>query len=147
MLYRLTYLTLLILLSLPASAVEVISEEQSMDFGEFAANFSVTSMLNVGFTGDVLTSGPLYVISSPQPAHFRLTGYPANQALMVTISDFQLDRGSGDVFWIRNFVHNNLVTDGAGNALLMIGATLHVGAGNSYPDTNYSGPIQVDISY
>jgi len=123
-----------------------IIKEQDMHFGKFAANFTAPSSLQLGYNGDVMTSGPLYVITAAQPARFRLEGFTANHALTVTILDFSLTPdGAGDAFLVKDFVHNTLVTDNNGDALLLVGATLQVGAGNTYPNTDYSGNIQVDI--
>jgi len=129
----------------PLCYAGLITQEQALDFGTFAANFNSGSSLQVGYNGDVMTSGVLHVIDAPQAARFRLTGYPINHVLTITINNFSLSRGSGDTFLITNFVHNAITTDGTGSALLFVGATLQVDAGNNYPDTDYSGDITVQV--
>jgi len=131
-----------------SSAAEQITIDQPLDFGEFAANFSVNSSLQVGHTGSVMTSGTLHVITSPQAARLSLSGYPPSTAMTVSIADFFLTRGGGsDTFLVTNFVHSTLVTDTNGDAQLSVGATLFADAGKSYPDTTYNGSMDIHIIY
>lgn len=141
---RLTLCAVLYLIT-PQCYAGLITLEQELDFGSFAANFDSNSSLQVGYNGDVMTSGVLHVIDSPKAARFRLSGYPANHVLTITINNFNLSRGSGDTFLVTNFVHNAITTDGTGSALLFVGATLQVTAGNTYPDTDYNGDITVQV--
>jgi len=128
-------------------SAELINEEQHLDFGEFAANFSVSSNLQISPNGTVMTSGPLYVLNVPQAARIRLSGYPANQALTISIDDFFLVRSGGDKFLVSDFILSTQATDANGDALLLIGATLNIDGGKTYIDTNYSGNMIVNISY
>jgi len=122
-----------------------ITEQQALNFGEFAANFTANSFLRVSPTGLVTSNGPLHVINTPQPARFILSGYPANYVLTVTITDFILDRGAGDTFLVTDISYLNPTTDLNGDALLMVGATLQIDAGKNYPDTDYSGNITINV--
>lgn len=147
MLKNFAFVSLLITSSSWVFGAEIITQEQSIDFGELAANFSVNSSLQVDPAGGFMTSGPMYVISPPQPARIRLSGYPANQALSITISNFFLVPTGGDRFLVKDFALNTTTTDNNGDALILIGATLYADAGNTYLDTAYSGNMIVDISY
>ncbi len=128
-------------------AVEKVTLVQELDFGTVAVGGN-NAFLTVDYSGSGhSTSGPIYMLSPPQPAHFSLSGYPPNTALSIIINDFFLTRGTGDLIWVRDFVHEPIITDASGNALLRIGANLHFVAGDIYLDRLYAGTLSVTVSH
>lgn len=142
----------LVLLSLLFSAYSysAITEIQPLSFGNFAApSNAVVSTLTIGYMGGhPSVTNRIYVLSPPQPGQFQLTDYPPWTPLMINISNFQLVLGASPSFLIEDFTTNSIITDGSGQALLRVGATLKTtGTGGTYGDGGYTGNMNITISW
>jgi len=104
------------------------------------------------------------------PGHYQVAQAGASTNLYVTFNDLTGTPvaacpsgtiflngpvGSGQ-FCVDSFTFNEtgtdgtgpyVVTDGSGNATILVGATLHTMAGASYPPGKYTGTLEVEISY
>lgn len=135
-------------LSLPSFAA--ITELQPLTFGEFALGPNdAESTLRVPYDGSKpRASYKLFPITLGQPGSFQLSAYPAWTFLMITIMDFDLTSGASQPLHVEDFTFPTIQTDADGNAVLPIGATLKTtGAGGSYGDGNYTGTMNITISW
>ncbi|OUR90582.1 hypothetical protein A9Q81_19045 [Gammaproteobacteria bacterium 42_54_T18] len=133
-----------------SNANAAMDEEQSLHFGTFAlVNNTTVSTLKIFHTGATPdASSKLYPLSFGQAGHYRLTAYPVFTPLTITIADFTLNVGMAEPFTISAFTHDAIITDGAGEALLKLGATLSTsGTGTNYGDAVYTGIIDIQVSF
>lgn len=140
----------LILLLISVGAHGAVVEVQPLHFGVFAlVNNASVSTLTIPYTNtNPVASSKLYPITHGQAGHYQLSGYPAFTPLTITIADFQLSIGMSEPLTIGSFTFDPVMTDGNGDALLKVGATLSTsGNSNNYGDAAYSGNIDILISW
>lgn len=127
-----------------------VSEEQALSFGNFAiADNSTVSSIVIPYSGANPTyTNKIYPLVHGQRGIYRLSAFPAFTPLTVTINNFSLQRISSTNLNIETFTHDTIVTDGAGSALMYLGATLKTtGDSGTYGDGNYTGNINITISW
>lgn len=137
----------------PARAQETLTVVEDLSFGTFGLRDNDNShdvtvgIDNTPFYDTAIVDGPV----PPQRGEYLLEGLPPNLALGVTIDDTTLSLdGSGDppLFTMSDGQHNNPVTDGAGTAMLYVGATLSTsGTGVNYPSGHYEGGYDLTIVF
>jgi len=141
---------LLLLLFSGSYANAGITEVQPLKFGTFAlVTNNVVSTLKISDSGaNPVASIKLYPLVFGQAGHYQLTGYPAWTPLIITIADFQIVKGASEPMTIGSFVHDPVITDGSGEALLKLGATLSTSGTNVvYGDALYSGNMNIVVTW
>lgn len=161
---RLTVIPALLLLFLlcagaPARAAREYDVQQHLNFGTFsvAHNAGVYHVI-VAPDGSTSYSPGIYPDVQAQPGIYLLTGLPPG--MKITLGTYvaspplngglKIDNSTGltfggsPPFTVGSFTCNNPTTDGAGNATLLIGATLTTSGSGSYYDTGmYHGTIDL----
>ncbi len=133
-----------------SNANAAIAEVQALHFGVFAlVNNTTVSTLTIPYGDTVpVASSKLFPISLGQAGHYQLSGYPAFTPLIITIADFQLTIGLSEPLTVGSFIHDPVVTDGNGDALLKLGATLSTsGSSVNYGDAAYGGNLDIIITW
>ena len=141
---------LLLLLIVGSNVNAGITEVQPLKFGTFAlVTNNVVSTLKISDSGaNPIASIKLYPLVFGQAGHYQLTGYPAWTPLIITIADFQIVKGASEPMTIGSFVHDPVITDGSGEALLKLGATLSTSGTNVvYGDALYSGSMNIVVTW
>jgi hypothetical protein len=135
------------------------TEIQHLDFGTFSiAHNTGSKHITVAPDGSTAYDAGIYADVQAKPARYDLTGLPPN--MTITLGTFvavppnqgglridnntTLTLGGAPPFSISNFTCNNPTTDGSGNAMLLIGATLTTdGSGGYYNTGTYNGAIDL----
>ncbi len=147
----LIFVFLLILNQYGASA-QTITKVQDISFGTFVLkNNTSNHTITISTTGATTFTGDIIMLSLGNNGEYTLTGFPPNTALGITIGTGLLSingSGTGETMTFDSNTHNSPVTDGAGNATLLTGATITTsGSGTMYPDGTYSEQINITVSY
>ncbi len=140
----------MLMLSLSVNTYAAIAEVQPLKFGTFAlVTNNVVSTLKISESGaNPVASIKLYPLVFGQAGHYQLTGYPAWTPLIITIADYQLTIGGSEPFTIGSFTFDPVTTDGSGEALLKLGATLSTSGTNVvYGDALYTGNMNIVITW
>lgn len=136
--------------SSPRTVFAAVTEIQPIGFGSFAiAANDVQSTITIAPNGGTPSyTNKIYPLVHGQPGRYQLTAYPAFTPLIININNFQLQRTGAPSLLIEDFVHDPIITDGTGAAILDLGASLKTtGLGGSYGDGNYTGNINITISW
>lgn len=149
------YLTIMATFALPSgSAVAAIVEQQQLNFGTFAiADNSVISSLIIPYNGQTPSiSGGIAFISPGNPGIYRLESFPANTALIISVTGSNLIylgyHPTAEPLQMNAFTHPTLTTDSLGEALIELGATVNTtGSGVPYLDGPYTGDISITINW
>ncbi|BCD96887.1 DUF4402 domain-containing protein [Marinagarivorans cellulosilyticus] len=139
-----------LVLVIPSLCIAAVTEEQAISFGSFAiaANDAQSSIVISKNGGTPVYSYKIYPLMHGQPGQYRLSAYPAFTPLVININDFVLQRTGAPNLLIEDFTHDPIITDGSGEALLDLGASLKTtGLGGSYGDGNYTGTMNITISW
>ena len=142
--------SVLVLLIFSTSVRGAIVEVQPLHFGVFAlVNNTTVSTLIIPYTNsNPIASAKLFPLSHGQAGHYQLSGYPAFMPLILTIADFQLTIGLAEPFTVGSFTYDPVVTDGNGDVLVKIGATMSTsGSTVNYGDAAYSGNIDIQVTW
>lgn len=125
---------------------------QAMDFGNFISrnnNFQFAITLNPDGTFSFDSAG-FFVISAPQQGIYDIFTSQVNATIVsVDVQQSEPLTAPGGAFTLSNFqaVHSG-ITDGAGIARVMIGATARTtGTGLPYPDQTYDGSIDIEVNF
>lgn len=131
---------------------QTFDQARSMDFGRIAlTTYSQVGTLVVHPDGSYTATPEILVLDPPSAARFDATGFPANTAATLSVTDADATLGgggAGQAFTIRDFVSapGVLSTNGAGNMTFDLGATLRsAGDGQVYPDGSYSTTITLTL--
>jgi len=133
-------------------AAPLVTAEVALDFGVLAvkANNSV-STLRVASSGAVTSTGDVIPIGGAVRGEYRLTGFPPGVLLDVELNDATLSAGGGglpEFLTVTGYEIPALFSDGAGEALFPIGATLQTsGSTTMYIDAPYSDSTQFRVRY
>lgn len=141
---------LILALAIPSLSFAAVTEEQSISFGSFAiaANDAQSSITISKNGGTPVYSYKIYPLAHGQPGQYRLTAYPIFTPLVININDFVLQRTAAPNLLVEDFTFDPIITDGTGQALLNLGASLKTtGLGGSYGDGNYTGTMSITISW
>lgn len=144
---------LVFVIAFPLSArAQSLNQTRGMDFGRIAlTDYNAVGTLVLDPDGSYSASPEIIVLDPPTPARFEATGMPPNTAAVVSVTNADATlggSGTGRFFAIRDYVTSpaTVVSNGAGNLLFDLGATLSTeGGGQSYSDGNYSANITVTI--
>ena len=135
---------------IPALSFAAVTEEQPISFGSFAiaANDAQSSIIISKNGGTPSYSYKIYPLVHGQPGQYQLSAYPAFTPLVININDFVLQRTGAPNLLVEDFTHDPIITDGSGQATLNLGASLKTtGLGGSYGDGNYTGTMNITISW
>jgi Domain of unknown function (DUF4402) len=148
-----------LLVAAPAYAVREYTVVRHLSFGTFsAARNNATLRVTVAPDSSTSYDAGLYPDTAAQPAEYLLTGLPPNMKITLGtgIANPPTDGGliidnvsalsspGSPSFTVGTFTCNNPTTDGAGNATLLIGATLTTtGGGGYYQSGAYTGALDL----
>ena len=129
-----------------------IDTSQAMSFGRFAvrANDMQYTIVIDPMTGNgTFDTNGFIEIDPVQRGVYVMVGLPANMPILLSFTNsFLSPSGGGPNFSIRDYTHNNPVSDASGNATFYIGATLRTtGGGQHYNSDTYSGTFDLQIDY
>lgn len=102
-------------------------------------------------SGNMRVDAGIIVAAPGAPATFRLTGFPPNESISVSVPDVVLVRTTGGftpTFEVIQFSASPLITDSLGQGLLHLGATLSTsGTGQNYLDGDYRPSVAVSATF
>lgn len=141
----------------------MMNEIQELDFGEFALrNNTAPHTITVAPDNSTVYDPDIISNIDAQRGEYEFSNLPPNVIFYVGISvpnpptegglildnPSNLTHGGGESFTLGNLTANDLVTDGAGDGTLYIGATLTTsGNSNTYADGNYNGSFDLTLYY
>jgi hypothetical protein len=135
----------------PASA-QTIVENQALTFGKIVmSDLNTVSTVTVNPAGSYTVDPTTYIMEDPENGDYDLVGGPPSTAYTLTFPPAVGLVGPGvSNFTVDNFtiLPASLTTDLSGDVGFRLGARLRSsGSGLPYSDGNYSGTIDINISY
>ncbi len=148
-----TMAAFILLFSRAFAAGPTLTQVHDLNFGLFGMhdNKSVHT-ITVSPDGTVVADPVFAFAIQPQAGEYRLTEMPTNEALTIELSSQETAAPTvttSPLFTVKDFTANNPVTtDGSGNALVLVGASLLTsGAGPYYQTDSYTGSYDLTIIY
>lgn len=130
----------------------MVTVDVPLDFGLLAvkSNLAVSTLL-VAPSGAITFSGDILAIGGVLRGEYRMTGFPPNTPLEVTLDDASLSAGGlglPELLLVTDYDSPSVVTDALGEAQVLLGATLKTNAsGVMYVDAPYSGLTLIHVRY
>jgi hypothetical protein len=134
----------------PAFAVPTMDIIQNLSFGQFAVRNNDAVHTIIVETDNTVTVDPdLIAIIDAQRGEYLLEVLPPSSVIGIAATAGTLSDGAGPTFSVTDYTFNDPVTtDGAGSVMLYLGATLSTdGTGNYYDTGNYTGSIEISLTY
>lgn len=133
-------------------AAPTVTAVVPLDFGVLAVKSNAgVSTLRISSAGAQTYTGDVIPIGGAIRGQYRLSGFPAGVLLEVQLDNATLSTGGGglpEYLQVTSYENPTLVSDGAGEALVPLGATLETsGSGIMYADAPYSGTTQLRVRY
>ena len=143
---------LLLMSAFSAVAAPAIEQLRPLSFGTLGVPSNVSILSLVVQPNNNLQADPgLVVISAPETGMFRLTGFPPNVTLEVTVTDSELTAGGSGLpekFTATQYTTSSLFSGSEGTVDFPLGATLRTsGSGNNYIDAPYLGAATLSVRY
>ncbi len=134
------------------AAAPAVTVDVPLEFGLLAVKSNISSStLQVAPSGAISFSGDILAIGGAFRGEYRVTGFPPNTPLEVTVDDASLSAGGGglpELLTVTDYDSPSVVTDALGEALVLLGASLKTNAsGVMYVDAPYSGLALMRIRY
>jgi len=129
---------------------QAITTLQILDFGTIAVeNYNSNVRVTILNSGGFSTNGNTYVVDSPQPGEYLVTGGPPSTSYTVTTpSAFNIFGPNG------NFIIDNirvrpasLVTDVSGEGTFQIMARIISASGTLFPDATYDDTFNLTLNF
>ena len=141
-----------LLFSPPLAADVFVDELERLDFGTMAipANNSVSELVLPRSGLGISIEGDIVPIEPATSGRYRLSGFPPNTSVDVTLDDTDLTAESGltEPLAIDQYDFNDVFTSDAGEAELQLGARLQTsGTGNPHEDDLYTGATIISFEY
>jgi hypothetical protein len=136
-----------------AISAPLIEEQQRLNFGTLAiADNTIVSRFTYPRTGNnIILSGSFVLFSRGSPGRYRLSGFPANTTISVSLNNTSLTANgiaNSESLSVDDYDSSTLVTDALGEAELTLGARLNTsGDSGSYSDADYSGTTTLRVDY
>ncbi|MBI2235143.1 MAG: DUF4402 domain-containing protein [Micavibrio aeruginosavorus] len=134
-----------------AQPYPTIDTSQAMSFGTFAVrNNTAQHMIVIDpITGNGTYDAALLEIDPVQRGIYVMEGLPPNTPITLIFTNATLTpSGPGPSFSVSDFTDNSPVSDAAGDATFLVGATLRTsGNGQHYNSDSYSGTFDLQIAY
>lgn len=147
-----TLLLLFVPVSAPVVAAPLIEQLRPLTFGTLAVpgNASVLNLV-VSHDGPLQVAAGLVVVALPEAGRYRLSGFPANVGLEVSVTDAELTAGGSGLpekFTATLYNTPTVFAGPDGSIEFSLGATLRSsGSGNPYIDAPYSGSATMSVRY
>ena len=145
-------LLVMLVLAWPATAAPTIEQLRPLSFGTLGVpgNAGILNLVLQPNNSVQLDPG-LVVISAPETGQFRLTNFPPNVALEVSVTDSELTAGGSGLpekFNATQYTTPSLFSGPEGAIEFALGATLRTsGSGNNYIDAPYLGAATLSVRY
>lgn len=134
-----------------AQPYPTIDTSQAMSFGTFAVrNNTAQHMIVIDpITGNATYDAALLEIDPVQRGIYVMEGLPPNTPIALIFTNATLSpSGGGPSFSVSDFTDNSPVSDAAGDATFLVGATLRTsGNGQHYNSDSYAGTFDLQIAY
>ena len=136
----------------PTVKAQAIVENQALTFGKIVmSDLNTASTVTVNPAGSFTVDPTTYIMEDPENGDYDLVGGPPNTAYTLTFPPAVGLVGPGvSNFTVDNFtiLPASLTTDSSGDVGFRLGARIRSsGSGLPYSDGNYSGTININISY
>lgn len=147
-----TFIAFLCLITYNTALAQSITETTSISFGTFVLkDNNAVHTLSFTWTETVTPDPEFIIITNPSRGEYAITGFPASSPLSVSIQNADMTKdglGVGEHFFITNYDHNAVTTDGSGAATLYIGGDLETsGSMAMYTDGNHTDTINITVSF